>query len=125
MQATLLFHETPEDFALRGEGGTAGQAYWGAWHAYMGAMREAGIMRGGNPLLPAGTGVAVRVRDAGTQVLDGPYAETREQLGGYVVIEVVDLDAAAAWAARCPCAATGTVEVRPVMPMEPSPSPGG
>ena len=116
-QVTLFFHESAADFALRGDTGPAGQAYWGAWRAYMGAMGAAGVMRGGNPLMPAETGVIVRHPGEAPQVLDGPYAETKEQLGGYVVLEVPDLDAAISWAARCPCAVTGAVEVRPVMPM--------
>jgi hypothetical protein len=56
----------------------------------------------------------VRVGDGKTTVLDGPYPDTKEQLGGYYIIDVPDLDAAIAWAARCPCAAHGSVEVRPV-----------
>ena len=59
----------------------------------------------------------MRVADGKTQVLDGPYAEAKEQLGGYYLIDVPDLDAALAWAARCPGAAHGTIEVRPLWPM--------
>jgi hypothetical protein len=117
MQVTLLFHEPPADFALRADTGERGSAYWGAWRAYMAALGEAGLMRGGQPLEPASRAVAVRVRGGANQVLDGPYAETREQLGGFVTLEVPDMEAAVAWAARAPCAATGGVEVRPVMPM--------
>jgi hypothetical protein len=59
----------------------------------------------------------VRVSDGKQQVLDGPYAEAKEQLGGYYLIEAADLDAAIAWAARCPGASQGTIEVRPVWAM--------
>ena len=117
IQVTLLFHEATADFALRTATGPDTEAYWGAWRGYMGAMGAAGVMRGGNPLLPAETAVIVRRRGDAPQVLDGPYAETKEQLGGYVVLEVPDMEAAIAWAARCPCATRGAVEIRPVMPM--------
>jgi hypothetical protein len=59
----------------------------------------------------------VRVRGGKTEVLNGPYAETREQLGGYYVIDVPDLDAALSWAARCPSSGHGTIEVRPIWEM--------
>jgi hypothetical protein len=84
--------------------------------AYAEAMRKAGIYVTGNRLRGVTTATTVRVSDAGTQVVDGPYAETKEQLGGYHVIEVPDLDTALAWAARCPSASRGLVEVRPVWP---------
>lgn len=118
LQVTLLFHETPADFAARTTADAAAQgAYWGAWRAYMGAMQEAAVIRGGNALLPAEAAVIVRQRDGAPQVLDGPYAETKEQLGGYIVIEVADMEAAIAWASRCPAATLGAVEIRPVLPM--------
>ena len=59
----------------------------------------------------------VRVKNGKTEVLDGPYADTKEQLGGYFLIDVPDLDAALSWASKCPGAATGTMEVRPIWPM--------
>ena len=60
----------------------------------------------------------MRVADGKTNVLDGPYADTKEQLGGYYMIEAPDIDAAIGWAARCPGAIDGTMEVRPVWPMQ-------
>ena len=60
----------------------------------------------------------MRVAKGKTEVLNGPYAETKEQLGGYYMIDVADLDAAIAWAARCPGASFGTMEVRPIWPMQ-------
>ena len=69
------------------------------------------------PLQPTRTATSVRVGDGKTNVIDGPYADTKEQLGGYYMIEAPDIDAAIAWAARCPGAGTGTVEVRPVWEM--------
>lgn len=88
-----------------------------AYGAYAGAMAEAGVMVGGERLRPAETATTVRLRDGKTELLNGPYADTREQLGGYFMIDVPDLDAALHWAARCPGAAHGSVEVRPVWPM--------
>ena len=80
-------------------------------------MAKAGVLLGGERLKPISTATSVRVRNGKTEVLNGPYAETREQLGGYFVIEASDLDAALSWAARCPGASHGTMEVRPIWPM--------
>ncbi|MEN3375371.1 MAG: hypothetical protein V7604_726 [Hyphomicrobiales bacterium] len=92
----------------------------GAYFAYTEAMKKAGVWVGGERLRPTSDATTVRVKDGKTQVLDGPYAETKEQLGGYYMIDVPDLDAALSWAARCPGAAAGTMEVRPVWPMQPA-----
>jgi hypothetical protein len=88
-----------------------------AYAAYAEAMGKAGVVVGGNRLRPTSEATTVRVKDGKTQVLDGPYADTKEQLGGYYLIDVPDLDAALSWAARCPSAANGTLEVRPIWPM--------
>ena len=88
-----------------------------AYGAYAGAMVEAGVMVGGERLRPTTDATCVRLRNGQTELLNGPYADTREQLGGYFMIEVPDLDAALHWAARCPTAPHGTIEVRPVWPM--------
>jgi len=85
-----------------------------AYAAYTEALRKAGILAGSNRLQPISAATTVQVVDGKTQVLDGPYADTKEQLGGYYMIDVPDLDAAIAWAARCPGAGHGIVEVRPV-----------
>jgi hypothetical protein len=89
----------------------------GAYMAYTEAMKTAGVHVGSNRLRPTGDATTVRMADGKTQVLNGPYAETREQLGGYYLIDVPDLDAALSWAARCPAVEYGTVEVRPVWVM--------
>jgi hypothetical protein len=91
------------------------RAMMGAYWAYTEAMKDAGVHKAGDALQPTSTATTVRVRDGKTQVLDGPYAEAKEQLGGYYLIEAPDLDAALEWAARCPGASTGSIEVRPVM----------
>ena len=85
-----------------------------AYGAYTEAMKKAGVHVDSNRLRPTASGTTVRVANGKTEVLDGPYAETKEQLGGYYMIEVPDLDAALSWAARCPAASHGAVEVRPL-----------
>lgn len=92
-------------------------AVMAAYGAYAGAMVEAGVMVGGERLRPTTMATTVRLKAGKTEVLNGPYADTREQLGGYFMIEVPDLDAALHWAARCPSASHGTIEVRPVWAM--------
>jgi len=87
-----------------------------AYMAYGEALRKAGVFINSNRLRPRGDATTVRVVDGKTQVLDGPYADSKEQIGGYYLIDVPDLDAAIQWAARCPGASHGTVEVRPVWP---------
>lgn len=91
------------------------QARWlGAYRAYMQAMEAAGVLKSSSGLQPTSTAATVRIRDGKTQVLDGPYADSKEQLGGFHIIEVHDLEAALAWAARSPTALHGIVEVRPL-----------
>jgi hypothetical protein len=91
------------------------QEHWlGAYRAYMEAMTTAGILKDSKGLHPTSAATTVRVANGKTQVLDGPYADSKEQLGGFHIIEVADLDAAIAWAARSPTALHGVVEVRPV-----------
>jgi hypothetical protein len=116
MEYMLMIHADPAGLqALRdAERSTALAAYG----AYTAALQQAGVLRTGNRLRNADTATTVRLRDGKTEVLDGPFIETKEQLGGYYVIEVPDLDAALSWAARCPGASHGAVEVRPVWAMD-------
>jgi hypothetical protein len=86
--------------------------------AYAQAMMKAGIYVSGDRLRAVSSTTSVRVVDGKTHVVDGPYAEAKEQLGGFHIIDVPDLDTALAWAARCPSASRGVVEVRPVWPTE-------
>jgi len=83
---------------------------FGAYAAYSEALEKAGAFLGGAPLPHSREGKRVRA----DRVEDGPFADGKEQLGGYYMIEAKDLDEALDWAARCPCASTGHVEVRPV-----------
>jgi hypothetical protein len=91
------------------------QAEPSAWMRYTQELQEAGVMVAGDGLQPGDTASTVRVRDGETLITDGPFAETKELLGGYYLIDVPDLDAALAWAARIPSVGFGSVEVRPVM----------
>ncbi len=92
---------------------TGMSAYYAAFNE---AMAKAGIMIGGERLRPTSATTSVRVRDKKAVVLAGPYAETEEQLGGYYMIDVPDLDQAIEWAQKCPAAHYGTIEVRPIWP---------
>ena len=85
-----------------------------AYNAFTEALTRAGALVGSNRLQPISAATTVRVANGKSQVLDGPYAETKEQLGGYYLIDVPNLDAAISWAARCPGANHGVVEVRPI-----------
>jgi hypothetical protein len=86
-----------------------------AWYDYTRALQEAGVERGNNALQSLSTATTVRERDGERLVSDGPFAETKEMLGGYYLIDVPDLDSALAWAAKVPNAPYGSVEVRPVV----------
>jgi len=88
-----------------------------AYMAYTQALRDAKVLVASNRLKPTSAATTVRTVDGQTKVLDGPFAETKEQLGGYYLIDVPDLDAALSWAKRCPAARYGTVEVRPIWMM--------
>lgn len=85
-----------------------------AYQAYGEALSKAGALKGSNRLGPTTAATTVRLANGKPQVLDGPYADTKEQLGGYFLIDVADLDVALSWAARCPAAGHGVVEVRPI-----------
>jgi hypothetical protein len=94
------------------------QQVMAAYEAFGRDASAAGVMLGGEGLQPSGTATTVRVRDGETITSDGPFAETREQLGGYYLLDCRDLDEALSWAARIPGAAAGAIEVRPVMNYE-------
>ncbi|WP_426130472.1 YciI family protein [Pararhizobium sp. PWRC1-1] len=115
MQYMLIFYENEAEFAKIDNPEQAGP-YWGAWNAYIGALYESGVVIKGDALRPPSTATTVRLQAGKRLVQDGPVAATKEQLAGYVVIEVPDLDAALSWAARSPAASNGATEVRPVLP---------
>lgn len=114
MKYMLLFLESKEGFAARSETPET-SPYWGAWNAYAKALNEAGsLMTSGSALQPPETATVVRMKEGRRLVQDGPHAASKEQLGGYIVIDVPSLDQALEWAARCPAAAGGAVEIRPI-----------
>ena len=88
------------------------------YEAYDRAVQEAGVFVSGEGLQPTSTATTVRVRDGEPLLTDGPFAETREQLAGFYLLDCGDLDDAVRWAAKIPSAARGSVEVRPVIDYE-------
>ena len=88
-----------------------------AYFAYTEALTNAGVLKGVGRLQPSSTATTVRIANGKPQVLDGPFVDSKEQLGGYYIIDVSDLDAAVSWATRCPAAGHGVVEVRPLWDM--------
>ena len=117
MEYMLLFHSAPAD-SERQQNDPASADYWESWRAYLDAMYAASIVKSGEALQPAHTATTVRVRDGKRQVQDGPYADTKELLGGYLVIDVPSLDAALIWAERSPSSLSGSTEVRPVLTID-------
>ena len=114
MKYAFLIYETPDEFASRERG--PDDPYLGAWRAYYQAMISTGVYVGGDALHLPETATTVRRTEGSRQVQDGPYANTKEQLAGFLVLELRSLDEALDWAARCPAAAAGAVEVRPLAP---------
>ncbi|MGF1465007.1 MAG: YciI family protein [Sandaracinaceae bacterium] len=113
MKVMMLILETPEDFTTRG--GPAGQEYFAAWQTYSSAVGHKIV--GGNVLEGPNTAATLRVRGGQRQIQDGPYADSKEALGGYMIFEVESMDEALELASACPAAATGAVELRPVADM--------
>jgi hypothetical protein len=114
MQYLLLIHGDEGTWAGMSESERA--AMYEEFGTYTAALREAGAMVGANQLQPSSTATTVRVQGGERIVTDGPFAETKEQLGGYFLIDVESVDDALDWAARIPTARYGPVEVRPVVP---------
>lgn len=114
MQFALLIYHSPQEFAMREN--EYNHPHLAAWRAYYKALVEAGVYVTGNALEVPETGTTVRLREGKRSVQDGPYADTKEQLGGFIILELPSIDAALEWAARCPGASIGTVEVRPLSP---------
>ena len=94
------------------------QANMGAYFSYTEELRNSGSMVGGEALQSISTATSVQVRDGQTMTSDGPFAETKEQLGGFYLVDVENLDDAIQWAAQIPGAKDGTVEVRPLLEFE-------
>ncbi len=120
MQAMLLIYSDEKAWAAKPQAEMG--AIYSAYMAYTEALKQAGAFIGGDPLQPSATAHVVRPGVAGPQVLDGPYAETKEQLAGYYLITVADMEEALRWAARCPGATHGVMEVRAIQVMGPPPA---
>ncbi|HEU4990069.1 MAG TPA: YciI family protein [Gemmatimonadaceae bacterium] len=111
MRYTLFLHYqemTPADI-----GPEAIEAGKQAFHAYAKALEDAGVLVSAEVLQTAANSTTVSLRDGRLRVQDGPFADTKEQIGGTFLIDVPDLDAALAWAEKCPAAQWGTIEIRP------------
>ena len=112
MQYMLMIYSN--EAAMAGATKADAESMMAAYGAYTEAMKKSKVYIGGQRLKPTTTASTVRVAAGKTKVLDGPFAETKEQLGGYYIIEVQNLDDALKWAAKCPAANHGTVEVRAI-----------
>jgi hypothetical protein len=108
MRYMLLIHHDEAELAK------APPSLWADYAAFNDALAKAGVGNPGERLQPSSAATSVRIKSGKTDVLDGPYADTKEQFAGYLVIDVPDLDSAIAWATRCPSANYGTVEIRPL-----------
>jgi hypothetical protein len=115
MQYLLLIYENEKEWENVPK--PEAQKIFGEYRTFTQSIAQTGHYKGGNPLQPTTTATTVRVRDGKRQTTDGPFAETREQLGGYYLVDAKDLDEAIALAERIPAARTGSIEVRPIMPM--------
>jgi hypothetical protein len=112
MQYAMLIYENQEAFSTRQS--QDADPYVGAWRAYYKAMVEAGVYAGGSALHAPETATTVRQKDGKRHIQDGPYAGTKEQLGGFILLECPSLDAALDWGARCPATTKGAIEIRPL-----------
>jgi hypothetical protein len=113
MRYLCLLYENEQLWATMSE--AESNAVMGEYFAFTDTHRESGQVLGGEPLQPTATATTVRVRNGKISTTDGPFAETREQLGGYYLIEAKDLNEAIQIAAKIPAARSGSVEVRPIM----------
>lgn len=115
MHYSLLFYQTREVFAER-EDPEKRKTFHAAFVPYMKAMHDAGIVIAGDGLQKPEMATSLRAGEGGHRVQDGPYADTKEQLAGFFIIDVPDMDAALKWAARYPSGPGFGVEVRPCLP---------
>jgi hypothetical protein len=114
MQYLILIYGDERNFAQNQEKPEVMKQIYEAFSKYGADMRAAGVLRGGAELKHTHTATTVRVKNGKTVTTDGPFAETKEQLGGYYMIDVPNLDEAVKWAAQCPAAPRGSIEVRPL-----------
>ena len=112
MQYIVLIYGSEKGWSSMSKAGV--EQMYAEYRKYSEDLGKAGVIRGGSELKPTSTATTVRVRGGKRQVTDGPFAETKEQLGGFYLIDVPNLEAALDWAARCPSAHDGSIEVRPL-----------
>ncbi len=117
MRYMLLIYDDEQQWAAMGP--EENEKVMQAYSAYHGEVNEAGVFRSGEPLQASSAATTVRVRDGQTLTTDGPFAETKEQLGGFYLLDCENLDEAIRWAAKIPSSALGAIEVRPIMEMGP------
>ncbi|HYY04533.1 MAG TPA: YciI family protein [Gaiellaceae bacterium] len=115
MQYLLLIHDDESHWSTMADDDR--DKLYAEYGVFTNELRESGALVGANQLQPTSTATTVRVRDGETLTTDGPFAETKERLGGYYLIDVESLDEAIEWAAKIPTARVGTIEVRPVVPL--------
>ena len=113
MQYIVLIYGSEKGWSSMSKAGV--EQMYAEYRKYSEDLAKAGVIRGGSELKPTSTATTVRVRGGKRQVTDGPFAETKEQLGGFYMVEAKDLDGAIAWAAKIPGAKLGSIEVRPIM----------
>ncbi len=113
MRYMLLIYTDESRFGTMSE--TEQQSDMQGWFTYDGEIKAAGATKLGDALQPTATATSVRDGGGTPLVTDGPFAETKEQLGGYYLLDVADVDEAIKWAHKCPAAKYGTVELRPIM----------
>ena len=116
MQYLLLIYDDERQWARLSQ--TEMEKMYKEYMQYTKALVDSGVMRAGSQLQPTSAATTVRKRNGKVTTVDGPFAETKEQLGGYYLIEVPSLEQALDWAAKCPGAANGSLEVRPLVPNE-------
>ncbi|MEQ8936935.1 MAG: YciI family protein [Amphiplicatus sp.] len=113
MKVMLLAYESPGDFDTRDDKAKS-ETYFKAWRSFADAMEKGGVYIDWAALRPPETATLISVDNGKRSVQDGPFADAKEQLGGFMIVDVPDMAAAAEWAAKCPAAARGRVEVRPI-----------
>jgi hypothetical protein len=113
MKYLCLIYDEEKKMAAMSKSET--EAFMAEYGAYSQSVKDSGHYLGGNPLQPVHTATSIRSRNGKVSTTDGPFAETKEQLGGYYLIEAKDLNEAISVASRIPSAKTGTIEVRPIM----------
>lgn len=118
MQYAIIVYETEQDFKDRTDPNKP-LINMSAYIAYSQALGASGVARGGAGLQPPNTATVVKIKDGKRHIQDGPFADSKEQLGGFFLIEAANMDEAIAWAAKCPAAQGAGVEIRPLLPPPP------